>query len=454
MLKRNIKLVFITNSLMLCSGVVTSLLSAWSLGPEGRGDLMVVLMWPAVFAMAAEFGLPTAYRFWAAKEIENVSEYFSNAIVLSLLVGGVTLMLAWVAIPLMIGSRSPMVVRLAQIYALIIPLTLLTDLSRGLLEGARRFYWVGAVRLVFFAVQSITYVVLWFRGTLTLANAMYTMIAAAATSLILVLFSVCYELRPSWRPRLSALKTTLRYGVRDYPGVLTEFVNWRLDWMMLVALAPSAAIGLYSVAVRLSDITTVLASSVGDALMPEVAASKKPQDATLIVTRSLRLTLVIHLLILVPLWIAAPHILHFAYGDGFVPVANVLRLLMIAAVIWSAGAIVISGLNGLGHPGLSAVARISAACVMVVALLILLPTRGIVGAALSSIVGYSVMFSVALFWLLRRGKVSLWECLRPRWTDLPAAFSPATMRHQLYGYFNREAPTRPPARDAIITGIE
>jgi len=57
------------------------------------------------------------------------------------------------------------------------------------------------------------------------------------------------------------------------------------------------------------------------------------------------------LLILVPLWIAAPFILRFAYGTAFVSVTNVLRLLMLASVVWSAGAIVISGLNGLGHPG-------------------------------------------------------------------------------------------------------
>ena len=37
MLKHNIKLVFSTNALMLCAGVVTSLLSAWALGPAGRG---------------------------------------------------------------------------------------------------------------------------------------------------------------------------------------------------------------------------------------------------------------------------------------------------------------------------------------------------------------------------------------------------------------------------------
>ncbi len=430
MLKRNIKLVFSTNALMLSSGVVTSLLSAWALGPSGRGDLMVVLMWPAIFSMVAQIGLPQAYRFWIAKRPECVSALFSNAVMFTLVMGLLTLGIAELVIPHLIGDRSPEVLRLTRIYLLVIPVHMLTDLTRGLLEGARRFTWVGALRLILFGVQLGSYTVLWLMGQLTVASASYTMLASLAASLLVSLIAVWRELRPKWHPNLSELGTTLRYGIRDYPGILTEFVNWRLDLMMLVGMAPSSAVGLYVVALRLADITSTLAGSVGDALLPEVAASKKADKATRVVTRSLRLTLCAHLVILIPLWIAAPYILRFAYGEGFVEVTNVLRLLMFASVVWSAGAIVISGLNGLGHPGLSAIARITAALVMVVALLSWLPSRGIQGAALASIAGYSVMFLVALFWLLRCRKISLWECLRPRWDDIPLSLKPANLRVQ------------------------
>ncbi|MDQ2856966.1 MAG: oligosaccharide flippase family protein [Acidobacteriota bacterium] len=428
MLGRNIRLVFSTNVLMLCCGVVTSLLGAWALGPAGRGDLIVVLTWPGIFVMLMEIGLPMAYRYWTAKQPESTSAMFSNAVVLTLLIGFVGAGLAWMLIPHLIGRRSPEVVRLAQIYVVVIPMTLLIDLTRGLLEGARRFHWVAALRLVFFGVQLVSYVALWLDGRLTVATAVYTMIGATVVGLALALTGVWQELRPRWEPSLAQLKTNLRYGVRDYPGVLTEFVSWRLDLMMLVGMASSTSVGLYSIAIRLAEITAVLASSVGDALMPEVAASKKADEATKVVTRSLRMTLLCHLLILVPLCIAAPYILRFAYGSSFVPVTNVMRLLMLASVVWSAGAIVISGLNGLGHPGLSASARIAAALVMVVALLSWLPTKGIQGAALASLTGYSVMFLVALFWLLRRREITLWECLRPRWDDLPYLSFPDSFR--------------------------
>jgi O-antigen/teichoic acid export membrane protein len=453
MLKRNIKLVFSTNALMLSSGVVTSLLSAWALGPDGRGDLTVVLMYPGIFAMAAEFGVPTAYRYWTAKEPERVSALYSNAILMTLIVGTAALVLAWVVIPVLVGHHSSTVLYLAQIYAIVIPMTLLTDLIRGLLEGARRFHWVAALRLIFFGVQAVSYIVLYFTDRFTLDAAMYTMIGSAATSLLVALVGIYIQLRPRWRPKWSDLRITLRYGLREYPGVLTEFVNWRLDLMMLVGMTSGAAIGLYSIAVKISDITTLLASSVNDALMPEVAASKRSDDSTKIVARSLRLTLTAHLMLLVPLWIATPYVLKFTYGDEFVPVTNVLRLLMIASVIWSCGAIVISGLNGLGHPGLSTIARMAAASVMVVALLFSLPRWGIVGAALSSITGYSVMFVVALFWFLRQQKISFWECMRPRWDDVPPTFTIEQMKQEFNRLIKRPRLSNTQSSDALA-GVE
>jgi len=364
--------------------------------------------------------------------------------------GLLALGLAELLIHTLIGERSPEVLRLTRIYLLVIPIHLLTDLMRGLLEGARRFTWVGALRLILFGVQLVTYIGLWWIGRLTVASASYTMLASLTASLIVALIAVCKELRPKWQPSLADFRMTMRYGVRDYPGILTEFVNWRLDLMMLVGTASSAAVGLYVVALRLADITSTLAGSVGDALLPEVAASKKADEATQVVTRSLRLTLSAHLILLVPLWIAAPHILRYAYGTSFVEVTSVLRLLMFASVVWSAGAIVISGLNGLGHPGLSAIARITAAVVMVTALVTLLPTRGIQGAAISSILGYSAMFLVSLFWLLRRREISLWECLRPRVHDIPASFTPAGIRLQLARLSGRSAQPKGQTADALV----
>jgi Na+-driven multidrug efflux pump len=96
-----------------------------------------------------------------------------------------------------------------------------------------------------------------------------------------------------------------------------------------------------------------------------------------------------------------------------------LRWLLVAATVWSLGSIVISGLRGFGYPGLSTLAKFSAAAVTTVGLVILLPRLGIAGAAIASLIGYSVMLVIALFALTKKRQLRLWSCLRPRWRDLP-----------------------------------
>ena len=78
---------------------------------------------------------------------------------------------------------------------------------------------------------------------------------------------------------------------------------------------------------------------------------------------------------------------------------------------------------------------------------------GIRGAALSSLAGYSTMFLVALFWLLRRRQVRLWECFRLSWDDLPGFLRPTNVRSQAARLLGRPDPKTHTA-DVLVTGIE
>ncbi|MFN7949389.1 MAG: oligosaccharide flippase family protein [Blastocatellia bacterium] len=418
-MKKNVTIIFSANAFTLLSGVITSLLSAWALGPQGRGDLAVVVLWPNVVALLAGMGLPQAHRYYMARQPDALSTLFSNALLFVLIVGTLALVLAERTVPHLVGQRGPEVMWLVRIYLINIPLALLYDLMLGLLEGARRFRWAALSRVLFFGIQSVVYPALWWSGHLTVKAATFTMIAAQMANTLTALAGVLHALRPQWKPGWSEWKMALDYGIRYHPGVVTAFTTLRLDQLMLGGMASSAAIGLYYVSVKLSEITTVLASSVADVLMPEVAARDQVEESVQLLTRSLRQTLYIYLLVLLPLWFGAPLILRVAYGADFLAATGTLRLLLVASLIWSLGAIIISGLNGLGYPGLSTLARLASAVVTVFALLYWLPRKGIAGAALASLLGYSVMMLVALYWLIRKQRISVRDCLILRRGDLP-----------------------------------
>jgi O-antigen/teichoic acid export membrane protein len=368
--------------------------------------------------MLVGLGLPTAYRYWMAREPERASYLFSNAVVYTIVVGILSVALADLVVPHLVGQRSPQVMMLLRIYQVNIPAALFLDLMRGLLEGTRRFGWAGAARMIFFGVQAVGFGGLWSVGHLTITTAMITMICAQASSMLLALIAVWHQLRPSWQPSWVEFKNSMHYALRDYPGGVADFTTLRLDQLVLAAMASNVAIGLYVVAVRLSEMTTLAADALADALMPEVAASKAKNKAELLWARSFRLAIYMHAVLLLPLWLGAPVILKLLFGERFVPATSAFRWLLLAAAVWSLGSIVISGLRGFGHPGLSTLARFSAAAVTSVGLVVLLPRMGITGAAIASLIGYSVMLAVALFAFMKKRQLHLWSCLRPRWRDV------------------------------------
>jgi O-antigen/teichoic acid export membrane protein len=241
---------------------------------------------------------------------------------------------------------------------------------------------------------------------------------------LLATFAVWHQLRPRWRPSWIEFKNSMHYGLRDYPGCVADFTTLRLDQLMLGGMASSAAIGLYVMAVRLSEVTTYASGALASALMPEVAGSRGSrggEQAESLLSRTLRLTLYTNIVILIPLWFAAPWILKVLFGERFVPATGAFRWLLAAAVVWSASSIVISGLQGFGYPGLSTIARFLSAAVTAPALLILIPRMGIEGAAIASLIGYSVMLVVALVALVRRRQLGFWRYLRPQRQDIPIA---------------------------------
>src|SRR2546421_4653668 len=417
MIGRSTRLILLADATILLSNIVSSLIGARALGPAGRGDLLIVVLWPPVVAMMASFGLPAAYRYWMAREPQRISKLFSNAVLYTIAIGIVSVVLADQIVPSLVGERSPEVMTLLRIYQISIAAALFLELMRSLLEGTKRFGWAGAARMIFFGVQALGFAALWFAGHLTVATASFTMIAAQTTAMLLALAAVIHQLRPAWQPSWIEFKTSMNYGARDYPGGLADFTTLRLDQLMLGAMASNVAIGLYVIAVRLSETTTLAASALAEALIPEVAASQTTNKAELLVGRMLRLTIYMHAVILVPLVLIAPLILRLLFGASFVPAAGALRWLLVAAGVWGVSSIVISGLRGFGYPVLSTMARFSAAVVTAIALVILLPRFGITGAAIASLIGYSVMLLVALLVFVRKRGLSLWVFLRPQLQD-------------------------------------
>jgi stage V sporulation protein B len=203
-------------------------------------------------------------------------------------------------------------------------------------------------------------------------------------------------LRPAWNSEL--VRWSLAIGLRGQAGNILQFLNLRLDLLLVPVLLQLSSAGLYVVAVRVSEVLTQVASSAGSLIFPAVAGGTDP-GATELTERTVRVSLLVVAVAAVALIALADPLLAVAFGAAYESGATTLRILAVAMLPLSLSRILAGDLKGRGRPGSVSVAMLVAVAATLVLDVVLIPRLGITGAGLASLVAYSASAAmlVALF---------------------------------------------------------
>ncbi|MGH2383493.1 MAG: lipopolysaccharide biosynthesis protein [Candidatus Limnocylindria bacterium] len=192
-------------------------------------------------------------------------------------------------------------------------------------------------------------------------------------------------MRPRWHADL--VGGILQPGLRGQAGNIVQFLNLRLDLLLIPIFIDLAAAGLYVVAVRLSEVITQAANAAGSLIFPAVAGGS--QSSTELTERTARLSLVGVLFAAALLAILAEPIIAVAFGQQYAGSLGAVRVLSVAMVPLSLTRVLSADLKGRGRPGLVSIAMVGTLVITVALDLLLIPRLGIEGAAIASLVAYT-----------------------------------------------------------------
>lgn len=202
-------------------------------------------------------------------------------------------------------------------------------------------------------------------------------------------------LRGAGRPDRRLARTIAGYGIRGHLGTLLAFLNLRLDFAILGALAGPAVVGAYAVASKVAELLRVPSLATTYVLYPRFAAADDAvalRDARTLMPRAAALVAAGA----VPLALASVLLLPLVYGEAFRP-AVVPALILIAGLsAEGAAAVATALLYGKGSPGLNSVAMGVGLVVTVGLDFALIPRFGAIGAASASTAAYLVSTATLL----------------------------------------------------------
>ena len=376
------------------AGLLTAPMLAHGLGVVGRGELGVVLAPSVLAAAVATLGIPEAVTFFVAKHPQLVRRVLGLALPMSAVVGGLCLLVTAAALPVLSTGDDELAQLILLATALLIT-ALPIAVIRGAAVGHQMWVAVAVERVINCLVRVVGLAALLFTGHLSVLTAMLVFQLASVVAGLAYwrLWRVVRDARrrpDRAEPFLGNLPhAIITFGSRIWLGTVAEMAMARTAQLLVAPLSNVAELGLYVVAVTVSDVPLIVALAVRDAVY---GTNSKVNDAGQVTSTS-RMTLlagIIGILVLggtLPLWLG------LVFGEEFAGAQLPALILMLSALICIPGLIAAAGLSSWGRPGVSSIGMALTLVINITALLVLVNEWGAVGAACASIVSNIVMTS-------------------------------------------------------------
>ncbi|MGD2182799.1 flippase [Lusitaniella coriacea] len=205
----------------------------------------------------------------------------------------------------------------------------------------------------------------------------------------------------AWKVSLVRAKSLLQ---QSWPLIISGFVIFiymRVDQIMLGSMKGVEAVGIYSAAVKVSEMWYFVPISIVQSVFPSVVQAKDISQAVY----NQRIQKIFNLMVLVgygvaiPITFIAPQLILFMYGANYAPAASMLTILVWSGVFASLGVARETCLTTEGLMKFSAATAAIGAGINVVLNFLLIPQYSGTGAAIATVVSqiFAVYLSSALY---------------------------------------------------------
>ncbi|MCU0454562.1 MAG: oligosaccharide flippase family protein [Bacteroidetes bacterium] len=406
----------LARGLALPIGIASSVIIARTLGPEGRGILALLAVYQGLAIQFGTVGFNASVTYFLSREPQLhrpiIGTTVSTAIVAGVISGVLIALAAGVFPTALLGSVSYgwLLISLAAL-----PFMFLQQFLQNVLLARQRIVAYNGVDLSNRSLQlaALAVLLLWI-GEGALA-AVWAISVVGVLSGVIAMGTTFYREPVSLRPDGATFKRMTTYGLRLYAASVLMFLVFRVQVVLVNAVAGESAAGIYAVAFQLADLIYLLPVTLGTLLFPRISMNARDDGQT--TARLFRVTMVAMLLLCGAMAMGAEWIITRLYGESFADATETIQWLLPGVFTLSLVTILNNDLTGRGIPWGMVV--IPAIALLFVGSLssVLIPGLGINGAAMSASAGNCLMLFLTLRLFSRRADLRISTIVLPRRDD-------------------------------------
>jgi len=381
---------------MLLLNLATGVITARALGPIDRGVLAALTLWPQLFGFLFTIGIPIAMVYHIKRDPSRGRELFTTAFVLTALASSCATVAGYFLIPNMLHAYSAGDIASARAMLLFaLPAGLLLILT-CLFDARMEFRRSNRLRSMPPAMTLFALLVLVVAHRVTPVTASLAYLVPQALLLLVYIarersaFVWSFAVTRAETPRL------IGYGLRFYALDVVNTLSTQVDRLLVVAFLDPASMGLYAVALNASRVLSIISWGTTLVVFPKAAALER-DNALDLAARGARLVAATSVIAGIVFAFALPVMIRVLFGRAFGGAIPVVEILILEAAIGGVVATLAQGFVATGRPATMSVLQMAGLGTAVLAMLVLIPRLGIVGAALSLLI--STTLRLVAVWL-------------------------------------------------------
>ncbi len=387
---RNTLSVLITSMIGVPLGLLTSIVLTRSVSVDDRGYYALAVTFAGALATLAQFGIGDACVYRVRRIGPPPERVATAGLVLVTAIGAAVCGLALSSQPWIVDRFLGSIPNFAYYVAVAwVPLQLLQVYFTNFARALDRFSWANYAAIATSVGTLTAFLVVLVGLQLGLPGALVAVVAVNGIAIGCLVAAILQETGCSLRIDLPEIKASLRFGMRSYLQGLAGQAHERVDvFMIAFFLHDPQQVGLYAIAVSTSLILKLIPESIGKGLLPKLAGMTDDDGAHLTAIAN-RHTLAWTTLGALGLVVAAPFLLPFLYGSEYRPSIPVAWVLIPATVFLTVYRVFSRYFTAIGRQRVNVLSQISSVFLNVGLNIWLIPTYGIVGAAIASLISYA-----------------------------------------------------------------
>lgn len=422
---RHVALSILGNSFPPLAVLVTAPVLARALSVDGRGDLAAATA-PYLLAVAiGTLGLPDAVTNILARRsyLRGVSWFLLVAALLG--TGVLAVLIVWIASPALAAGGSqglPTIMTVATVAT--IP-ALVVALLRGRAAGLHLWGIVAGERALNGSLRIVGIVGFALAGQLTLLSATLVTVVGPVLAGLIYVRLVGHSPPATQESEATPTRSAFKYGVKAWLSSVAGIILLRIDQLLILPIAGPAQLGLYAVAVNVSEVPLIINSASREVMFSSDAAKRDNERAGIAARTTFIACAGFSVVVLAPIGWWLP----LVFGNEFAGAIPIALVATAAVLVGVSGSLAGATLSARGRPELRSIS-IGVACLVNVALIFpLVGALGGVGAAIATFVGNAISSNMCIYFVIRLFGFSWSDFYRLRPSDVTSLI--AAMRKLL-----------------------